>query len=765
MLVIGLFALVTVIFFFSHLTGSAFLWEDFAEQFFPFQTYAAGSFSDGSIPFWNPYVFSGMPFFADLQNGFFYPGHLLMYLFSGGELSVWLAQFFIILHYFLAMIGMWKLAGEMKVSGWGRLYAGISYGLSGMLVVHMIHPNMLYHFALFPLILAFFWRGLNERSLFHSLLSGLILGLVMLSGHPQTALYIIFFLFCTTIFATVRDLRSDRDEPKKSLPAALGGALAAVLIGVGLFAVQYLPSQELAERSQRAEMTYEQSVDGSIEMKQLVTLIVPKIFGVVTGDQPKDIPFWLRGGGDTYYFWETVIFVGVVTLLLALLGLASGYLRGVGWFFAAMALFGLMYGMGDNGFLHPIFGRLPFFDTFRIPARMAIYFTLGASLLAGVGLDRVIQTSEKNERLTRVLLIGGGAIVLIALLGVTSTLVSMFQDPSLGQLPEQMVGALSSTAVPPLLIGLLSVGIIWFGLRRKLPAIGTAIALTLLCFVDLVTFGIDQNTSPINPQGTLDNWDAQFAFAKVQPPDSLFRVQPRAYGQIPGMLMLRNQGPYSRIMSTEGYNPLLLQRINPPAPTTEETMALLHVKYRIEIDSTTGQPRGMREIPTPYPFARLLYDYRVIADEAELKRIMEGGEVDLSQTVLLETEPSIKPSGSGGSAVITHYEPNGMTVKTSSETPSILLLSEIHYPAWKAYVDGEPAELLRADWSLRAVPVPAGDHQVELRFESGAFSTGMIITIITLLLSVGGLILLSFRRKGKSPQNEEEEHHVSGEEA
>src|SRR5688500_12946972 len=73
------FAAVALIFFFAHLTGSAFFWEDFTEQFFPFQSFAARSFADGTIPFWNPYTFAGMPFFADLQNGMYYPGHLLLY--------------------------------------------------------------------------------------------------------------------------------------------------------------------------------------------------------------------------------------------------------------------------------------------------------------------------------------------------------------------------------------------------------------------------------------------------------------------------------------------------------------------------------------------------------------------------------------------------------------------------------------------------------------------------------------------------------------
>ncbi len=383
-LVMGVFAVITLTFFFSHLFGEGWMWEDFTEQFLPFQVFAAHSFSEGSIPFWNPYTFAGMPFFADLQNGFFYPGHLLMYTLSGGGLSVGLAQFIIVLHYFIAMVGMWRLAGEFKMTGWGRMYSGIAYGLSGMLVVHMIHPNMLYHMAFFPLIVALFYRGVTRRSVKHALLSGLTLGLVLLSGHPQSALYIILFLFCLTVFLLVRDLRSDDEAAGKLLPKALLNAALPIIIGVGIFAVQYLPSQELADRSRRAEMTYQQSLDGAIEPGQLFTLIVPKVFGVVSADTPEDIPFWLRGGGDQYYFWETAIYFGIVTLILAALGFACRRLEGIGWFFVGMGVLGLLYGLGDSFFSHPLLGKLPFFDSFRIPGRMAIYLTLGLRSLPGL---------------------------------------------------------------------------------------------------------------------------------------------------------------------------------------------------------------------------------------------------------------------------------------------------------------------------------------------------------------------------------------------
>ncbi len=735
------FAIIIGAFFSSHLGGSAFLWEDFTEQFLPFETFAARSFADGIIPFWNPYTFCGMPFFADLQNGFFYPGHQLMYLLSGGELSVWLAQFIIILHYFIAMVGMWKLARGLEVGEWGSVFAGISYGLSGMLVAHMIHPNMLYHMAFFPLIVYFFYKGVAGRSWLHTLLAGLTLGLVMLSGHPQMALYIIFFLFCLTIFLVIRDFTSKDPERKNSIVFSLVRAALPIIIGAGIFAVQYLPSQELADLSQRATMTYEKSLEGSLGSGQLFTLVLPKFFGVVSADTPRELPFWYRP--ESWYFWETVIYFGVVTLLLAFVGLASRRLGNLGWFLGGMGLLGLLYALGDSFIIHPILAKLPFFDVFRIPTRLAIYLTLAASLLGGVGLERVIRSEEQNSRLARVVMIAGGIIVFIGILAVSGTLAGMFNAP------QQIAAAASSTGIGAVLIGGLASVIAWFGLKRKAPGTGTGIALILLCAIDLFIFGVDQNKAPTNPESVYQAIERSpyGEIFRANPPNDLFRVRMREGG---AMLMQRNQGPYSRYMLFEGYNPLLLERLIPPVSTPDVAYDLMNVRYTIAFQQGNPQP-GVAERTTQYPHARMIYNAQQGTTE-EIMAKMKAEDIDYSRTALLEQDPGIPLTGSGnGTATISAYDLNDLAVDVKTDVPGLLVLSEIWYPAWKAYIDGKPAELLPVNYSMRGVAVPAGEHKVELHFESDAVATGSWITLVTLIGTLAGIIalwVLRGRKKG-----------------
>src|SRR6266513_2960447 len=110
---LGILLGLVLIFYSPILFGEKFLWEDFLEQEFPFRNLAASSLAAGHIPQWNPYVFCGMPFIADIQIAFWYPVNMLQSLFvSDGHLSPVVMQWFIILHYFVAAAGMFFLVKQ-----------------------------------------------------------------------------------------------------------------------------------------------------------------------------------------------------------------------------------------------------------------------------------------------------------------------------------------------------------------------------------------------------------------------------------------------------------------------------------------------------------------------------------------------------------------------------------------------------------------------------------------------------------------------------
>lgn len=751
MAVIGIFSVLIIIFFWGHISGNAFMWEDFMEMYYPFQFFAAKGFHAGQIPFWNPYVFAGMPFTADLQNGFFYIGHQIIYALSGGNLSSYLLQFFLILHYLIAMIGAWKLAKNLGISNWGSLLSGIVYGVSGFIVVRMIHHAVLFHLAWFPLIVALFYKAVTQRNFYNSFLCAIVLGITMLSGHPQMTLYIIFFLALLTIFILITDFKN----PDKQGSIMLAGlnAIIPVLLGVGIFAIQFLPSQELAPISRRAEMTYEKSLDGAMTLTQSVTLALPKVLGYSGAEPAPDSEFWYEGK-QRYYYWETVIYFGVVGLILMVVGLAGKRLGSLKWFLLGMGLLGFFYGMGDNFFIHPIIWNLPLFKLFRNPVRMACFLVLGASVLAGSGLDTIIFSNQtdlqEKNKLAKISLIAGLAVAFLGLLTVSGFI------PSLFNAPQELAKSSASSGIMALLGGL-SVGLVsFFAIKGRLPITGAAVAILALCVIDLFSFGIKQNQGTLSPDQTFQATDQEPSMQnlKVNLPSNIFRVNMR---NREGMLMKRNQGCVSNMMLIEGYNPLLLQRIIPPAKDEATSNDLLNVKYGIQSDGKGGA--GLAERTTAFTHARFVYNVVVAKDDSAAAEAMRSTTINFAKTAVVSQESNTENkdlSGLQGTpdsttktgiANITSYNNQQITIEANTNQKGLLVLSEIWFPAWKVYIDSKEAELLRTNFSLRGVVVPQGKHKIEFKYESEAFSKGAMLTAISTLFSVVGVIIFGLKQR------------------
>src|SRR5262249_32487859 len=116
-----------------------------------------------------------------------------------------------------------------------------------------------------------------------------------------------------------------------------------------------------------------------------------------------------------------------------------------------------------------------------------------------------------------------------------------------------------------------------------------------------------------------------------------------------------------------------------------------------------------------------------------------SGRVDPRRTALLEGSlPDLEEpvDASHEQALVSVYEANRIAVRTSTPAAGLLMLSEIYYPAWRAYVDGHTVPLDVADGALRAVPIPPGEHTVELRFESDTLRVGMLTSSVAALFLV-----------------------------
>jgi len=140
------------------------------------------------------------------------------------------------------------------------------------------------------------------------------------------------------------------------------------------------------------------------------------------------------------------------------------------------------------------------------------------------------------------------------------------------------------------------------------------------------------------------------------------------------------------------------------------------------------------------PRAWLVNDEVVAGDQQQLEIIRSGklpGEQSWEprQTALVEAPSGIvfSSAGSTGTAQVMRDEPNRLEVKTDSPAPALLVLSENHYPGWRAYVDGKSVDVMRVDYNLRGIAVPAGTHEVSFLYRPKSVYLGALISLLTLV--------------------------------
>ena len=140
------------------------------------------------------------------------------------------------------------------------------------------------------------------------------------------------------------------------------------------------------------------------------------------------------------------------------------------------------------------------------------------------------------------------------------------------------------------------------------------------------------------------------------------------------------------------------------------------------------------------PRAWLVTQARAVDAEEGLRAIRgeSAGPFDPRETALLEVRSDELPQLPGGKidasseTRLTGYEPTHLTIETNAPTDTVLVVSEIFYPGWKATIDGRPARILLADYLLRGVAVPAGRHKVEMSYSLPSGYLGAVISISTL---------------------------------
>jgi uncharacterized membrane protein YfhO len=111
--------------------------------------------------------------------------------------------------------------------------------------------------------------------------------------------------------------------------------------------------------------------------------------------------------------------------------------------------------------------------------------------------------------------------------------------------------------------------------------------------------------------------------------------------------------------------------------------------------------------------------------------------------------PQAAAGRSAGTARLESYDDERAVIESRSPRRSLLVLTDVHFPGWKATVDGKPVDIERVNYLMRGVPVPPGAHRVEMRYEPTSWRLGWIVSLVSLLVLIG-LVVAGIRRRGRT---------------
>jgi hypothetical protein len=398
--------------FFYDLFGERYLLteRDLAPYFIPPRFFWIESLKQWNFPLWNPYQFSGQPFFANPQNAALYPFNGLFFLFPF-DIAF---NSIILLHFFLAGLFTYLFMRDLKVGSAGSLISGLIWMLGGYLLsVHSL-LTILLSVVWTPLIMLFFRRAMISPGIRNEIMTAVFITLSFLGGGIEIVYGNFFVLLIMMIFSMLPNKSYVGDKPRRYI-WMIRSLLTIFFFFLILSAIQLLPFLELWMHSIRGGgISYQEAMVWSFAPKDILLFFLPDAYGYFL-DMKK---YWVT------QCWLKTMYTGGLPFVLSLIFFffphpdplpegegvkknplphgGEGKVRGIGrgrMLFLSLMLFSLFLSLGQYNPLSPfVYKYVPFFNGIRYPVKFLYIFILCLAITAGLGFERLVQFSKEREK-------------------------------------------------------------------------------------------------------------------------------------------------------------------------------------------------------------------------------------------------------------------------------------------------------------------------------------------------------------------------------
>ncbi len=741
------------------LNGMVVPW-DSKNHFYAMFRFLGDALSEGRIPFWNPYHFGGHPAIADPQSLIFTPS---LALFAGLSPRASMQAFDLAVFAHLAggALAMVALARRYGLAAAPAVLAALVFMLGGAASSRLQHTGMIVSYAFFPLALLALENLLVRGRLRAGVAFALAAGLMAL-GRDQVA-----FLFCLALVGRTATAVALARAPLAFLRARAPALALAGLLGAALIAAPMLLTLQLLADSNRPAISYGVAAAGSLAPANLATLVAPDLFGSL---------------GWNYRYWgpgyETMtdpdwtdravnyLFAGSAPALLLLWrGLAGGALwRRAARGFAIAGALALLYALGRATPAFDIaFDHLPGVSLYRRPADATFALNVAFAFLAAFLLDDWLARGGLRAQSAF------GAALFVAFAGLAAGAALAFGLPA-----GELAASAGSLAFACAAFGALAALMAWGEARGR-----RALAATLMVAATGGELVWRNAANSMNAEPA----ERYSVYAGMRPAEreGLAALQRElalrhAAGERPRVEILGLPGAWQNasmvleLENTLGYNPLRIadyeRAIGPGENAADPNLRQFPDTFR-GYKCRLAQKLGLdylvldrpleklpRHVPRPQATAihsgegvhiyrlgraeprvfvaesvkpidgeQALADRRTPDYERGVQALVEEGHLSRLSPALRDRAPSeyVAPASARYASIAT-YEDNRVTIDAASVEGGLVVLHDLYYPGWEAFVDGVPAPIVKADLLFRGVEIAAGRHRVEFVFRPLSFA-------------------------------------------
>ena len=650
------------------------------------------------LPFWRSDQLSGGPALTQPQALYTYPFHALFHVLPP-ESALGPTIF---VHVLLAGIALWLLGGALGLGPGPRLFMGAAgmFNFKLLMAVYAGWTPIIPSITLVPLLFAAVLALLQRPTAGRTLSLAAVGALCLHTGHLQLVYYA---GLCLAVIAAARIVSWWRQGKRTEARRVLGGLLLAAVLAVGLTAYLLVPLAAEAPLASRSHAAHPYLAHLAIGWEQYFTLLHPEALGsVLDGSYPRP------------NMWEDVAYFGLLPLLLAGAGAVLGRRRWpVPWLVGAFGLALLL--ATDTALLRFMFEAVPGYRFFRGPGRMLFIAADLGIVLAGIGLqeilDRIQARWEGHPAAGRLsIFIVSGLVLAIALEGLHYAGRYLHMVPHETALPNTDYAAVLTADTTPHRVAPVGRATVNYGWAGSMG-------------LQLVTGYEPYNFHHYQVLADILRW------GEARPP------APRVWtdiGQIARHDLLDVLGARYLVSQVSLEQPWLELVGSWPAQP-------LFVFYR-------GLERGPVKVYRNRNARERAFFVDTVLGTPLVLETLERTRVRDVAIVEAPAEASTPSPASPQDAVEIVAAAGGqLDLRVSCGTRRFLVMSEVWHPGWQATLDGEPLALLRTDYALLGAWIPPGSHELSLRFQPLYWNLGLGLSLLSLAAWLA--LLVRIRRR------------------